>query len=198
MMKKMLMAIAALTLSGAASAATVTWQWDASADFDLASSSFYMVASDTELSASQAVLAADSDYGGDGLVAGTDRPAQGSFTLVSESDLSIDQTDGIYITYDSESADSSIDFGENGKYLYLIVFNTVEGENVAFAVGSSDGLWKAEEAIGSFPPLPSAPINPDWIGGTYTDVMPGTIPEPTALALLALGIAGVALRRRVR
>ena len=65
MMKKMLMAVAALTLGGAASAATVTWQWDASADFDLASSSFYMVASDTELSASQAVLAADSDYSGD-------------------------------------------------------------------------------------------------------------------------------------
>ena len=50
------------------------------------------------------------------------------------------------------------------------------------------------------PNLPEATLGSDdmdWIGGTYTDVMPTNIPEPTALVLLALGVAGVALRRRV-
>ncbi len=88
MMKKMLMAVAALTLGGAASAATVTWQWEASPGLN--SSAFYMVASDTELNASQAVLAADASYKGDGLLTGTEAPEQGTYTLVTDSDLLID------------------------------------------------------------------------------------------------------------
>ena len=66
MMKKMMAALAALALCGTASAASVYWTWElASKDVDVdaiaTTTDFRMVVSDSELTASQVVLAADPD-----------------------------------------------------------------------------------------------------------------------------------------
>ena len=69
-------------------------------------------------------------------------------------------------------------FGADGGYNGDIAF----GEYALYAPETGDGILSAEQLAN--------------LGLTQADI-PGPIPEPTALALLALGVAGVALRRRV-
>ena len=69
-------------------------------------------------------------------------------------------------------------FGEAKEYTGDIAF----GEYALYAPETGDGILSAEQLAN--------------LGLTQADI-PGSVPEPTALALLALGVAGVALRRRV-
>lgn len=69
-------------------------------------------------------------------------------------------------------------FGEAKEYTGDIAF----GEYGVYAPGEGTGILTADQLAN--------------LGLAQADI-PGSIPEPTALALLALGVAGVALRRRV-
>ena len=69
-------------------------------------------------------------------------------------------------------------FGEAKEYTGDIAF----GEYGVYAPGEGTGILTADQLAN--------------LGLAQADI-PGPIPEPTTLALLALGVAGVALRRRV-
>ena len=94
MMKKMMVALAALTLVGVANAATMIWHWapNGSADEVEASTTFNMVVSDVRLSVAQAVLAVNPDYDTSELTGDTSTP-QGTVTVIGDDHL-ISLTDG--------------------------------------------------------------------------------------------------------
>lgn len=102
---------------------------------------------------------------------------------------------------------------EGSGYYYMIVINdtantdgtydyAVAGtpQEVVFAKDSTSGAQTIENGNGVYANV--AGSNPEamtyfdmtgWLGGTWDDAM---VPEPTVLALLAFGVAGVALRRK--
>lgn len=203
MMKKMMLALAALALCGTASAASMVWQWTTATEVNLSASDYRMVASDVELSAAEAALAVDPTYDGPG-VDGATAPSSESVTVVSGLFATHDDADGIFtntVVYDSRVG-TPIDFSGEGKYVYLVALNTQGEQNATFAVFSAgrvtETMVDGSNPDGYFPTFgPDASNELEWVDGTYKDVLPTNIPEPTALALLALGVAGVALRRRV-
>lgn len=206
-MKKVFLALIGLAFGGVASAITIGWQWSALDSSLVNNSSYYMVYTESgALTAEEAVAAASgSTYGNSGTSLGTtwgstlntaDMTVTGATVLPSENtSVRVINQDQVKLTFDDPPFSPKPAAGTTG-YLYLVIFNTGDPATATqFAVAQAPVQVndKGQVVIGGEIPSEIDFITPGWMGGTHR-----AAPEPTALALLALGIAGVALRRRVR
>ena len=205
-MKKGLFVLLGVLAAGAASAITMNWEWTSNGNDWQKSSSIYMVYSQSALSADQAVAATNQNYGSN--------PASGATNSVGQAWSAPETVEGTRVSDPSVSSfppmgnsgnvgfsSSNFDFsGLSSGYFYLVIFNNTTASNAtSFAVAQAGETGYVAD-LGNATPGPGTSvdpilfIDPTWIGGMYRS----PAPEPTALALLALGVAGVALRRRVR
>ena len=213
-MKKFCLALIGLAFGGVASAITIAWQWSALDSNLVKDSSYYMVYSTNgNLTAEDAVAAAANGHNtvyngtgsGWGSTLNTDGKTVSGTTVIPgpKNDISVGvdpNGNDVILTFDTNNNPlvPNVDAGETG-YLYLVIFNaeTISGSS-QFAVGKAPTTVTVNDEGqvvqgGQFPPDSLKFQAPVWLGGTHR-----AAPEPTTLALLALGIAGVALRRRVR
>ena len=82
----------------------------------------------------------------------------------------------------------------NGKQIFSVTDENTS-DNIIVSTFSNDDYWTINETAAYEGILTQEEI--DRMVAQMTAVLPTNVPEPTALALLALGVAGVALRRRV-
>lgn len=212
-MRKVLFALLGVAVGGMASAITCEWSWQSNGSTWQASSAIYMVYSQAQLDADQVVSAANVSYGSatgaqnstGGSWSSPSMPGSNTVVVSNPAIKSETEAGSVWGNAGFSEANFAWDdsmFGENGGYFYLVIFNSNAGNTATeFAVaqaGESGHLVKNGDGV-AIPrpgedPLPIDYIDPVWIGGTFREAAP----EPTALALLALGVAGAALRRRVR
>ena len=211
-MKKFLMMALGLALVGPAAAITVGWEWNANGTGWADSSSYYLVYSENALTEAEAVYAASEGAykGNDGTWGGTfdSSAAQASLGTKKYSVSDQKSTTGAQpfegdtftsLLVQDDNFPEKGDYSDTNGYLYLVIFDNADftqaGQYAVASAGKSGYVTidSKGQVVGPGDTNPVDFFVPNWMGGTHR-----AAPEPTALALLALGIAGVALRRRVR
>lgn len=182
-MRKLLLALVCMALSSAAFAVHVNWRWnDAQTTGWQSSSSARMVYSSSEMGWQDVLSAA-------------------------KAGASTSETGGVVVSSNILELGSTGIVGFNGLpdsgtyYCYFALFNNTNpqsADSYAIAQAGENGQIDFSSLRVSVPgpyqePVAVGYLDPFWLAGNYK-----AAPEPTALALLALGVAGVALRRRIR
>ncbi len=212
-MRRFLLALLMTTVVASLQAITINWQVaNSEYTWDNAGVSTYLVYSQTDgLTAAEVYNGNGTDYNGYKVSPGATAGAPGSITSIGTPTAPVAELNS-YMTLgfgsDGKKANVIVDlegtaFGDG--YFYLVVFKTgtettddpqyAVSQAVKYTANESNatnGIYDidvdgATPDMGQFIEIP-------WLGGTWRDAV---VPEPTALALLALGVAGLALRRKI-
>jgi hypothetical protein len=208
-MRRFLLALLMTSVVASLQAITINWQVaNSEYTWDQAGVTSFLVYSESGNLSAENVY--KGNYNGYKVTAGSAQNI-GNATAVDSGVVNSYMTLGFGSSKENQKAFVNVDlegtaFGDG--YFYLVVFKTGtnDGTNDQYAVSqavkysggtnatadAAKGIYDItvddnELTMGDYIEIP-------WLGGTWRDAV---VPEPTALALLALGVAGLALRRKI-